>query len=175
MQLPPVGSDADHSSAVQRARVLLDEVQCLLQQAGAGDVRIDSSPWELAYDFSVPGNPVPKERPRFQSGVRKDGSRYTRTYTSRRTREAENSVLFALEKQEGFGRVRPDSQHRWRAEITSHMPDRRVCDVDNLAKTPLDALNGHVWKDDTAVTQISASKVLDRNEPRTRIRLYKAM
>ncbi|HDG6220165.1 TPA: RusA family crossover junction endodeoxyribonuclease, partial [Staphylococcus aureus] len=31
-------------------------------------------------------------------------------------------------------------------------------DIDNLIKTVLDACNGHVWKDDNQITEITSSK-----------------
>lgn len=38
------------------------------------------------------------------------------------------------------------------------MPDRRRCDIDNLAKLPMDALNGIVWKDDSQIVQLVVTK-----------------
>jgi len=173
-ELPPVGSEPDQTPEVKEARLLLDQAQCLLQAAGAGRVEIESTEWVPTYDFVIPGPPVTKGRPRLSAGHRKDGSLYQRRYTPKRTREAENNVLLHFDRAYGDFSVRPpDSSHRWRAEVDAYLPDRRIADVDNLGKLPLDALNKHAWKDDSQVSEMRSRKHLDRQNPRTRVRLYR--
>lgn len=113
----------------------------------------------------VPGNPVPKKRPR--TFTTKAGS--VRTITPSRTKDAEKVVgdyailtagwknpleepvavyiLFAI-----------DDGHVWRA------------DADNLEKLVLDALNGVCYKDDVQVVRAFKDKVrVPKGEARTEI------
>ncbi len=115
-------------------------------------------------NFTVPGEPVPKGRPRVCNG---------RTYTPKRTLQAEQAIrVYALQ-----AKVRPLQGpvciDMW-FFLTRHKNghERRV-DLDNLVKTVMDALNVVAWIDDSQVVRIGASKVVDSpNAPRTVINVY---
>ena len=47
-------------------------------------------------------------------------------------------------------------------------------DIDNMLKLVLDACNKLVWADDTQVTEIMAQKIIDKDNPRTEIIIYKS-
>lgn len=100
--------------------------------------------------------PVAKARPRF--------TRNGRTYTPKSTRQAEESLAY-------IARLVRQLSHPWEGEVSlqiqvyltrpksSKRPSPTVKpDLDNYIKLVCDALNGIVWRDDSQVTQVSASK-----------------
>lgn len=103
--------------------------------------------------FVVPGPPVPKGRPRTGKG---------RIYTDPKTRAAEEAIALlarsatrtplegAVSLSLTFVLERPPSTKR--ADPTVRP------DVDNYAKTVMDACNGIVWADDAQVVTLSAAK-----------------
>lgn len=58
---------------------------------------------------------------------------------------------------------------RYAVEIVVHEPDVRRRDLDNQAKTILDALNGVLWADDSSVDVLAVSRRLDRERPRVEV------
>jgi len=131
-----------------------------------------------AVTFIVPGEPVAKGRPRFSTRGGK-----TRTYTPTKTAEAEWSIrlyaVAAFGNQEVFDgpvRVRlvfvlrrPKSVSAKKRPWPSVKPD-----VDNLAKTVLDALSAAVaWIDDSLVCILEVEKMYAslEEEPRTVIHI----
>jgi len=112
--------------------------------------------------FVVPGDPVPKARPRT---VRtKNGRR--RTYTPEKTLAAERAVAAACRK-DCKPTVSDDAEYS--VVVWFFCKTLRRSDVDNLAKTVLDGLNGVVWKDDSQVTDLEAHIVRGCAEPRTKV------
>lgn len=109
--------------------------------------------------LKIPGKPQPKQRAR-----RGKGGRF---YTPRETRDFERSVA-----QYGLG-ARMRTGERWslvasyRVRVECFMPDRRKRDADNVAKAVLDGLNGILWDDDTQVVELTTTKAVDRENPRT--------
>ena len=115
--------------------------------------------------FIVPGQPIPKGRPR----VTRFG-----TYTPKRTQQFEASIRRAWEE---AGAVRfPDGQPLSlcvyaRFPIPKRTPKRDAPgmvgtpylkdhgDIDNIVKDVMDALNGHAYADDAVVYAISANKL----------------
>lgn len=108
-----------------------------------------------AFSFVVPGNPVPKERPRVVKG---------RTYTPARTVKAEDLVKFYARK----ARI-PKLTGPVKLTATFYRQDAHACDVDNLAKLVQDALNGLAYEDDRQIVVLTAVKVIDREQPRTEV------
>lgn len=111
-----------------------------------------------ALHFTVPGNPVPKERARRGKGGRWYTPQRTRDYARRVASAAGHSVLLH------FGGWSDDG--RYRVEVTVVHPDRRARDVDNVAKAILDGINRvttapAVWRDDSQVAEL----VVRRAEP----------
>lgn len=108
-------------------------------------------------EFTVPGEPKPKGRPRFGRG---------RAYTPDATRRAEEAI-------------------RWEAIVAMHrrliirgpvtvtlrfyLSTARRVDSDNLAKLATDAMNTIVYADDSQITSLHIDKRVDRERPRTEI------
>lgn len=106
--------------------------------------------------FVVHGPPVGKERPRLGRG--------RRTYTPARTLVYERAVrLSAI----AAGARRLDGPVAVAMRI--HLPDARARDVDNIAKSILDALNGVAYADDSQVCDLHATKAIDRARPRVEV------
>jgi Holliday junction resolvase RusA-like endonuclease len=114
--------------------------------------------------FTVPGQPRPKERPRFGKG---------RGYTTQATRDAEARVASSFREQLGIRHtIETPVTGPLRVRLRFFRDSMRRVDLDNLAKIPLDALNELAWKDDSQIVSLIASKHLDRDEPRTEIELW---
>ncbi len=110
----------------------------------------------LPWGITINGNPIPKGRPRVYKG---------HATTPKRTRAYEKLVRQAA----GITwRGEPTKQplsvtlHFWRG-------DERRCDIDNLIKAILDALNGIVWEDDVQVRAVHAYRDYDNDRPRVEI------
>jgi Holliday junction resolvase RusA-like endonuclease len=117
--------------------------------------------------FSVGGDPVGKQRPRFSRG---------RTYTPKKTVDYENQI--ADEAREAMGSSEPlqtpvaifilishaipASYSKKRKETCLNGLDwPKKPDLDNVAKVFLDAMNGIVYKDDVQVVKLRVSKRYD--------------
>lgn len=107
--------------------------------------------------FTVDGDPVPKGRARVARG---------RAYTPARTVHAENVV--AWQARTALGPRQP-SRELLSVRIVFHVGNRRRRDLDNLAKTVLDALNGIVWVDDSQIAVLDLRRRLDPACPRTEV------
>ena len=107
------------------------------------------------YRLQIPGEPVPKARPR----VTKTGH----AYTPAKTRAAEHEIALAWQREYPgirltgplyvemvFNMKPPQGKH------PAHVMKRP--DIDNLQKTVLDALNGVAYEDDKQVFKVSAIK-----------------
>lgn len=118
----------------------------------------------MKIEFSVPGRPVPKGRPRV--------TRYN-TYTPKSTVDYENRVRDAWQEQSGQAidaekpirvdvavhfEVPRSFSKKLRARLIGAYHIRQRGDLDNIVKSILDALNGHAFPDDCAVCVICASK-----------------
>lgn len=55
---------------------------------------------------------------------------------------------------------------RYAVELIVYEPDARRRDLDNQAKTVLDALNGVLWADDSQIDVLAVVRRLDRERPR---------
>lgn len=112
--------------------------------------------------FTVPGKPVPKERPRRYTDPQ---SGETRTYTPHNTVNAEVAVAdccrLALR-----GAV-PPTGGLWGIIAVFYLPDLRGRDSDNLVKLVKDALQGVTWSNDSQVTCDFVALHLDRERPRS--------
>lgn len=107
--------------------------------------------------FTVPGVPVPKGRPR----VGRSGG-----HTPARTRRHERLIWVAAKQ----ARVRPMTGPIC-LTARFYLPEIESADVDNLAKTVLDALNGWAYPDDKHVVSLVALKYQDGGKPRTEVEI----
>lgn len=120
-------------------------------------------------EFTVPGKPVGKGRPRF----RRVGA-FVKTYTPEETVSWEGLVAMAAMKVRGdlvptdspvslaveVEVIPPKSwsnKKRQSAVIGLHWPAKKP-DLDNIVKAIGDALNGVIWVDDVQVVRLEASK-----------------
>ena len=126
-----------------------------------------SSCLSMYKEFTVPGEPRGKGRPRF--------TRTGHTYTDSETRAYENKIVACYRKAHGANRF-PDTAFI-SATITAYLPipksatkaqragmeameilPSRKPDADNIVKAVLDALNGIAYKDDSRVQKIKCAK-----------------
>jgi Holliday junction resolvase RusA-like endonuclease len=115
-----------------------------------------------ALRFTVPGPPVPKQRARQGRGGH--------WYTPPETRGYELAVSACGT----VARIRsrwPKADPVGRFDVMIHvfLPDERARDVDNIAKSILDALNRNVWRDDRQVARLVVNRHVDRATPRTEV------
>ena len=120
--------------------------------------------------FVVDGAAVPKQRPRISG---------RRAYTPKRTKDYEGRVLDAFRSSykgiyPAFGKDTPVSveirigqaipkswsrKKRSEAEQGAIVPLSRNGDIDNIAKSILDALNGFAYEDDCQITTLVITKM----------------
>lgn len=100
-------------------------------------------------DVWLPGEPLPMSRPRFDSRSR-------RSYTDAKARAELERVTWLLRA------ARPRCQEEGGVEVILQFrrATRAKVDVDNLAKTVLDAAKGIVWRDDHQVHRLVVVKHL---------------
>ncbi len=121
----------------------------------------------MKYEFEVPGKVVGKERPRVNM--------YTgRVYTPNKTKEYETLIqqYFKISYPMAEmleGRVHIDiivylkipkgtSKIKMQDMLENKISPTKKPDIDNIAKSILDAMNGFVFKDDNQVAKISIEK-----------------
>ena len=120
--------------------------------------------------FQVEGDPKGKGRPRFSRF-----GKFTRVYTDKQTLDYEAVIKFFAAQAMGstdlletpvsvFLYIRhavPQSYSKKRTEAClsgSEQPCKKP-DIDNIAKTFLDGMNGVIFKDDTQVVDLHVKKV----------------
>lgn len=112
--------------------------------------------------FTVPGQPVPKQRPRL--------TRRGKAYTPQKTLDYEFSVATHAVRAAGYSDTWPMTA-TYRLDVTFYMGDARRSDLDNAIKSLGDGLNGILYDDDHLVTEIHAHKRIDRKNPRAEVTL----
>jgi Holliday junction resolvase RusA-like endonuclease len=131
----------------------------------------------MIHKFTIPGNPVGKARPRFNSQT-------NRTYTPQETRDYEELVKWSYRaKYSGkmlTGEISaaitayykiPDSWSKKRKEqaVNGELKPTVKPDCDNVVKAILDAINGVAYKDDAAVTDLEFHKRYTISNPRVEV------
>ena len=130
--------------------------------------------------FTVPGVPVGKGRPRF--------TRAGHAYTPEKTAEYEEKVRLCWKAQTGSvfaGGIPlkasiiayfpiPKSASKKKAEAMDGTFHTSRPDADNVAKAILDALNGNVYPDDSAVQIDRCWKVYTNGAPRVEVEIREA-
>lgn len=96
------------------------------------------------YSWAVEAEPYPAQRPR----VTRHG-----TYTPKPTIDAERLVAWSF-RQAYPGHIKADPHHEWDLHVNFYRGTRYRYDLDNLAKTIMDGLNGVLWTDDFQVTTL---------------------
>lgn len=132
-------------------------------------------------NFTVDGAAVPKQRPRISG---------RQAYTPKRTKDYEGRVLAAFRSSysgfyPAFGKDTPvwvciyiiqaipkswSKKKQHMAEAGEIFPLGRNGDIDNIAKSILDALNGFAYEDDCQVTRLMISKEYG-SEPRAIVQI----
>lgn len=129
------------------------------------------SPTQRTLTFTVPGQPVPKGRPRFVS----TGTGTCRAYTPKRTKDYE-----ALVKQ--YALVARQAA-RWRLLesedvvliVRPFQKGGRYSDPDNVFKSVADALQGVIYANDVQIIEARAHRAKrDDDNPRTEIEVREA-
>ena len=115
----------------------------------------------------IPGEPVPWPRAR--------RGRAGQSYMPRDYVEAKNAIGWTL--REAYGRRTPLVAGIELGVLLTfyRSPNRRgrPPDVDNLAKTILDAGTGVVWQDDSQVAHLAAWRIVDPRFARTEVVVYR--
>lgn len=130
-------------------------------------------------DFEVPGDPVPKDRPR----VTRWG-----TYTTKKTKRYQLAVGLAAKaamagsepldfpvEMVAYFIFEPPaswSNRKREAAIGRELAYTAKPDLDNLGKSVMDAMNGIVFKDDSQVYHLAVCKAYG-STPKTLIRIIK--
>lgn len=120
--------------------------------------------------FHIDGIPVPKGRPRYSARAG-----FVRTYTPKKTTDYEQIVRTAAQQAMGptelletpvavYLYIRlpiPRSYPRKRSEACLKGLERPIKkpDIDNLAKSVLDGINGVIWRDDSQIVSLHVTKV----------------
>lgn len=122
----------------------------------------------LILDITIPGDPVAKGRPRSGKG---------RTYTPKRTKDAEASIIELVDASEWATETPYEGPVS--LSVTFWCATRRRTDGDNLLKLVTDAIQrgrreaGGVIMDDSQIEEwyCRVHRRVDGEEPRTEIRL----
>jgi Holliday junction resolvase RusA-like endonuclease len=120
--------------------------------------------------FHIEGDPVPKGRPKF----RKAGA-FVRTYTPGKTVDYENTVREAAKQAMGvtealetpiglflYMRLPIPASYSKKAReacIKGEKHPTKKPDIDNLAKSIIDGMNGVIYKDDGQIVSLHVKKV----------------
>ncbi len=108
----------------------------------------------LNLEFVIPGKPVPKARPRVSRG---------RAYTPKRTKDYEAHVKHHALLARSHAR-----QKRATGSVKAVLTFRGAngnADLDNLAKSILDACNDVLWEDDRLVVDLRCIRDKGKGDP----------
>lgn len=117
---------------------------------------------QLITTFTIQGPPVSWERA---------GTRTGRYYTPARTKAGEDAVACAFKAAPKLVPYDFDTA-KFRLEVDAYLPTLRQKDWDNLGKLVSDGLNKIAYRDDSQIWSGESNKFLDRENPRTVVRLY---
>lgn len=109
--------------------------------------------------FTIPGEPMCKERPRVVNG---------RTYTPKRTKQAEEAIAWA------YKAACANHQEQGDLSLTAVFcrSDKRRVDLDNLLKLLMDGLTkGGAWVDDSQIVHLNATLWRGELNPSTFVRI----
>lgn len=126
--------------------------------------------------FVVPGEPVPKGRPRFNT-------RTGRAYTPEKTLDYENKIRRIYKEEidymfEGavrltirayFSILKSDSKKKKEDKLSGKIKVTKRPDIDNIIKC-IDGLNGVAFQDDSYIVEVIAGKYYS-DEPRLEVEI----
>lgn len=116
---------------------------------------------ELLTSFTVWGEPLPKQRPKFGKG---------RAYTPKKTRDAETAVIDAFEL---ACPLWVPTLGNLKVEADFYRKGHRHADTDNLFKLLTDALNGVAYVDDEQISDAHPRRFYGAGDKaRTEVRIY---
>jgi len=116
--------------------------------------------------LTIPGQPIPKGRPRFGKG---------RTFTDKRTLSAESAIAAEFHRTLGVRHtIETPVTGSIRVRLRFFRENNIRVDIDNMEKLALDALNGLAWADDSQIVSLISSKHYDAGNPRTEIDVFTA-
>lgn len=129
----------------------------------------------IPIQFTVPGQPKPKERPRFRIVKPKAGAAFVSTYTTPETVQNEKRIAEAAKVAMAGAapcilpieilielrmRIPPSwSKKKQVAAAAGTVRATKLPDLDNCAKSVLDACNKIVFADDGQVVQLTVRKL----------------
>ena len=116
----------------------------------------------LDVHFVVPGPVVPWQRA---------ASVGARRFTPAKQRAYQQLVRYHALAARPRGPWLPSKASRYRVDVEAYLPDERRRDLDNIAKTLLDALNGVLYLDDSQITMLLVATHVDRERPRVEVRV----
>ena len=102
--------------------------------------------------ITIPIEPKPAPRPRFS---RYGGAYMPKEFQEYKAQIADEASIVMAGNAPLEGALKTDIKFFCR---TKKITSRKAGDVDNLAKSVLDALNGVIWKDDSQIVQCSLAK-----------------
>lgn len=141
-------------------------------QSSGQKLQPDAEGW---FTVEIPGEPVPKGRPRFTLITPKGKKPFVSTYTPKETVEYEKRVAAAWQTAGGpfFGNALLELDL-----LVFERPfkngNRKRSDGDNHLKIQQDALQPTAFEDDWQIIDARVRKFVDEHNPRTVIRLRKA-
>lgn len=113
-------------------------------------------------EFTIPGEPLPKQRPRSKNGQQ--------PFTPKVTRDAEKRVAAAFTTAHPEWTLLDGPVRVW---VDFHRRTYRAVDVDNLLKLVTDALNGIAWVDDKQITDLRGVRLYGaRDDARTVVHIH---
>lgn len=140
--------------------------QAALRHTGAFNMRADG------FTFEVPGNVVPKERPR----VQRIRGRHV-TETPKRTAAYETLVglhtMLAVATWRKAYRTAWSTDGRYAIEISIYRSTRQRYDIDNAAKSVLDGAIGGLFVDDSQVDDLHVRRAGISDSPRVVVRVVR--
>ena len=130
--------------------------------------------------FIIPGECVPKKRPKFSTH-----KNFVRTYTPAETANYENFVKICFMNDDNCKKIeskvaieaiieihrkipKSASKKRQQAMLENEIKPTTKPDIDNCAKSILDALNGIAYDDDGQIAKLEVTKIYD-NEDYTKV------
>ena len=122
----------------------------------------------------MPGKPVAWHRPKLSRSNRIDGRGIRVIKHPQDVVYQDSLAMYAMHALQLWTQSfkKPwDATGEWEMEIEFHTHDLIKRDLDNMTKNVMDALSSVTYDDDKSVVSLKATKVLNREKPRTIVTL----